>query len=304
MVHRVIGGQDSSSAGKFLCIRVGLNIHQFLHRWVLFQPDLSSEVTKYCLEYENWPYFCLYCGKLMHGCSSCELFKLGQVTEKQFGRWITLIRDVFCFDPDGELKGTSFGLCPKNRGWVLKAPETSLAGNVRCRTEAFPEDVLNGGSMEVDTMAGEIVKSVTPMGKRRRINELVLENSTLIARLNCTPSNLGGQGFGADLLCKSISQLRGEYMSPKSGQEVTPNSIYTKKVSVTGGKFSNSDNEIPGALGQFSSVGLSGPEITVPICGELDPRDGDNPSTAVVKTVGDFSNPGLKNEASKADKGK
>ncbi|KAK9938783.1 hypothetical protein M0R45_015504 [Rubus argutus] len=88
-VHRVIGRQEGDSAGRFLRIRVGFNIHRPLHRWVLFQPNQIVAASKYQLEYENLPYFCLYCGRLSHVCSGCQLHKVGKVVEKQYGRWKT-----------------------------------------------------------------------------------------------------------------------------------------------------------------------------------------------------------------------
>ncbi|KAK9950636.1 hypothetical protein M0R45_006114 [Rubus argutus] len=167
VVHRVIGGQESDSAGRFLRIRVDLNIHRPLHRWVLFQPDPTVEASKYPLEYENLPYFCLYCGRLSHVCSGCDLHKSGKLVEKQYGRWKTLIKDVFCIDPDGELKGKSFGLTSKNKGWVMKAPVVFLSGSVRNREEAFPGDAPNGNEMEVAVLAGEEVEPVVPTEKRQ-----------------------------------------------------------------------------------------------------------------------------------------
>lgn len=167
VVHRVIGGQEGDYVGKFLRIRVSLDIHRPLHRWVVFHP--AVEATKYRLEYESLPYFCLFCGRLTHVCSGCELHKEGKVTEKRFGRWRTLIKDVYCIDPDGELHGKSFGLNPKKSGWKLTVPDSQIIGSVRAREDDTPIESSSGNSMEIDPTPGKVAEKSLSAAKRHRV---------------------------------------------------------------------------------------------------------------------------------------
>lgn len=135
--------------GSYLNIRVGLDISKPLRRWVKIEVG-DDEESKLGLEYENLPFFCLFCGRLAHVSSGCPLAKEGLITEPQYGRWKTLAKNVFCIDPCGQLTGVSFGLTKKKTPWQMKAPEMSITGQVRSRDDLARVEVCSEMDMEVD----------------------------------------------------------------------------------------------------------------------------------------------------------
>lgn len=105
---------------SFLRIRVGLEVSKPLRRWIMLDLGLEDASTsKLQLEYEDLPYFCLFCGRLSHISAGCPLAKQGAITEQQFGRWRTVSKNVFNIEPEGQLSGLSFGLSKKSTPWKL-----------------------------------------------------------------------------------------------------------------------------------------------------------------------------------------
>ena len=170
-----------------------------------------------------------------------------------------MIKDVFCIDPDGELKGKSFGLTSKNKGWVMKAPVVFLSGSVRNREEAFPGDAPNGNEMVVDVLAGEEVEPVVPTEKRRCLEEPSLEGSNSNPCINPKASLLGGSGFGADLLQQSILQLRAPCQDPQSGGLSVSIPSSALMVGETSGRKSIKEFELSRPLSSVGPLSIVGP---------------------------------------------
>lgn len=127
--------------GNFLRVRVRLDISKPLRKWI--NLDLSvEEVSRLRLDYEEIPYFCLFCGRLSHISNGCPLAREGLITEPRFGRWRTLAKHVFNIEPDGQLLGTAFGLTKKKTPWRMQAPEPTLGGAVRPRASLEEEDTV------------------------------------------------------------------------------------------------------------------------------------------------------------------
>lgn len=98
--------------GTFLRTRVGLDTSKPLRKWINLDIGVD-EVSKLRLDYEELPYFFLFCGRLSHISTGCPLAKEGLITEPRYGRWRTLSKHVFNIEPDGQLSGTAFGLIKK-----------------------------------------------------------------------------------------------------------------------------------------------------------------------------------------------
>lgn len=162
--------RSGDCTGDFLRIRVGFKISVPLHRWLMLNLGGDKD-TKFQLEYEDIPYFCLFCGRLSHVCSGCGLAKEGTISEPQYGRWKTLIKNVFSIEPDGYLTGQSFGLIKRHASWKIKAPEPSLIGNVCSREERDIVVTNSETDMEVDQPV-EIPEAVIPTSSKRRRLEL------------------------------------------------------------------------------------------------------------------------------------
>lgn len=130
--------QCSDCSGSCLKIRVELEIAKPLWRWV--HLDLGDGEKRFHLEYVNLPHFCLYCGRLSHVVSMCQWLKEGLITEHHYGRWKTLVKNVFNIDPDGQLKGISFGLNTLKPPWKGQASDLPQKRMVRKREDAEGED--------------------------------------------------------------------------------------------------------------------------------------------------------------------
>lgn len=173
-----------------------------------FQPDLSVEATKYRLEYENLPYFCLFCGRLTHVCFGCELHSSGVVKEKRYRRSRTLIKDIFCIDPDGELNGKVFGLTSPKKGWVMKVPESQLAGSKCAREEEFVAGTLHDPSMGDIHLPDAVAEGLFPTRTRWRVDVKEMGSRALKSGINVGNSISEGKSFGASVLQHLIQYLR------------------------------------------------------------------------------------------------
>lgn len=154
--------------GKFIKIRVGVDISTPLRRWI--NLDIEDGVSKLQLDYEELPYFCLFCGRLSHFSVDCPLEKEGLITEPRYGRSPTLAKHVFNIDPTGELTGASSGITRKKTGWRMTAPEPTLSGNVRTREELELIDPCTESHMEVDQLVNTAEADFPQSQKRRRVD--------------------------------------------------------------------------------------------------------------------------------------
>lgn len=66
-------GLNEDYLGSFLHIRVGLKISETLKRCVTLRLAIDEPAKQYEIEYEQLPFFCLYCARLDHVGLSCEL---------------------------------------------------------------------------------------------------------------------------------------------------------------------------------------------------------------------------------------
>lgn len=160
--------KNGDCTGKFLKIRVSLNVSKPLRRWVMLDTGLS-EKTKLTLEYEDLPYFCFFCGRLSHVSSGCKLAKEGLIAEPQYGRWKTLSKNVYNIDPAGQLTGLSYGLQSKKPLWRMQAPEPSLSGHVRPRGALDSVEVSSEADMVLDNLVEVTVEESLQFNKRRRV---------------------------------------------------------------------------------------------------------------------------------------
>ncbi|CAB4283666.1 unnamed protein product [Prunus armeniaca] len=103
-------GLNRDCLGSFLCIRVGLKISEPQKRCVTLRLALDELAKLYEIEYEWLPYFCLYCGRLDHVGSNCELKQTRDITMERYGSWKTMLKDVFCIRMVNDLTRNRVGL--------------------------------------------------------------------------------------------------------------------------------------------------------------------------------------------------
>lgn len=72
-----------------------MKISEPLKHCVTLCLALDELVKQYKIEYERLPYFCLCCSRLDHVGSNCELKQKRDITTEQYGRWKTMLKDVF-----------------------------------------------------------------------------------------------------------------------------------------------------------------------------------------------------------------
>lgn len=164
--------RNGDCSGNFLRLRVGVKISLPLHRWLMLSLG-GAEDTKFQLEYEDIPHFCLFCGRLSHLSADCELAKDGSIPHPQYGRWKTMFKNVFSIEPDGNLSGQAFGFTKHTTPWRMRAPEPSLIGSIRSREDRDGEETNPGVDMEVEHCLEAIEAVCSSSPKRRR---LVLES--------------------------------------------------------------------------------------------------------------------------------
>ncbi|KAI5312563.1 hypothetical protein L3X38_041736 [Prunus dulcis] len=70
----------------------------------------KEPAKQYEIEYEQLPFFCLFCGNIDHVDSNCELKKSGAISIEQYGRWKTIMHEVFSIRAENSLKGKRYGL--------------------------------------------------------------------------------------------------------------------------------------------------------------------------------------------------
>lgn len=78
--------------GKFMRVKVRIDISKALKRWLKLRLGRSEEVTMVNLKYERLPEFCFACGKIGHSikeCSDSEARKAAlEGSHNKFGAWL------------------------------------------------------------------------------------------------------------------------------------------------------------------------------------------------------------------------
>ncbi|KAL5859559.1 hypothetical protein ACOSQ4_000855 [Xanthoceras sorbifolium] len=89
-VQEIDGGDSGDCLGKFLRVRVLINVQQPLKRGLRFAFGAGGEVCSALLCYERLPNFCFYCGCMGHLLRECHVNKLGvlEAAELKFGGWL------------------------------------------------------------------------------------------------------------------------------------------------------------------------------------------------------------------------
>ncbi|KAK3204862.1 hypothetical protein Dsin_018908 [Dipteronia sinensis] len=57
--------------GKFIQVKVQIDIQKPLKRWLRLKPDKTDNIVVVALKYERLPEFCFVCGKIGHGIRDC-----------------------------------------------------------------------------------------------------------------------------------------------------------------------------------------------------------------------------------------
>ncbi|XP_021814570.1 uncharacterized protein LOC110757302 [Prunus avium] len=111
-------GLNGDCLGRFLRIRVGLNVTEPLKRCVTLRLALDESAKQYEIEYERIPFFCLFCGTLNHVGSFCNLKQLGAIVYEQYGRRKTVMKEVYCIKAEERSNWEKFwvdGCCSRAR---------------------------------------------------------------------------------------------------------------------------------------------------------------------------------------------
>lgn len=204
--------RSGDCTGNFLRIRVGFEISEPLHRWLML--DLGGEKdTKLLLEYEDIPYFCLFRGRLSHVCSECDLAKNGTISEPMYGRWRTLFKNIFSIEPDGNLSGQSYGFTKRRSPWKMQAPEPLTCGIVRSREDMESGGTISADGMEVDVPTDTMDEEHWTTTKRRRLPHVTAASGVETSKgkhvnlAHTTASITAPPGFGQkeSHACQSLS---------------------------------------------------------------------------------------------------
>ncbi|TXG66577.1 hypothetical protein EZV62_007852 [Acer yangbiense] len=78
--------------GKFMRVKVRIDISKALKRWIKLKLGKSEEVTTMNLKYERLPEFCFACGKIGHGIKECQDVDARNTalegSQNKFGSWL------------------------------------------------------------------------------------------------------------------------------------------------------------------------------------------------------------------------
>ncbi|KAL5795043.1 hypothetical protein ACOSP7_003637 [Xanthoceras sorbifolium] len=90
VVQEIDGGDSGDCMGKFLRVRVLINVQQPLKRGLRFAFGVGGEVCSSLLCYERLSNFCFYCGCMGHLLRECHVNKLGvlEAADLKFGVWL------------------------------------------------------------------------------------------------------------------------------------------------------------------------------------------------------------------------
>ncbi|CAL9005796.1 unnamed protein product, partial [Prunus brigantina] len=110
MFYMVDRGLNEDHLGSFMRIRVGLEINEPLKRCVTQRLSADEPAKQYEIQYERLSYFCLYCGCPNHVGSACSVKASGAIEVEQYGRWKTIMKDVYSIQVENNLEGKRLGL--------------------------------------------------------------------------------------------------------------------------------------------------------------------------------------------------
>ncbi|CAL2237550.1 unnamed protein product [Prunus armeniaca] len=162
--YMVDRGLNGDYLGSFLRIRVGLRINEPLKKCVTLRLSADEPAKQYEIEYERLPYFCLYCGRLDHVGSTCNVKASGAIEVEQYGRWKTIMKDVYNIQAENNLKGKWLGLFDDDTKKNDKVSTPSKrTGVVRSLDEAF-------GWQGVTEMDSGMDCPLAQVFKRRRVH--------------------------------------------------------------------------------------------------------------------------------------
>jgi hypothetical protein len=81
--------------GKFMRVKVRIDITKALKRWLRLKLSKSEEVTNVNLKYERLPEFCFACGKIGHSVKECQDEEARLValegSQSKFGSWLRAV---------------------------------------------------------------------------------------------------------------------------------------------------------------------------------------------------------------------
>lgn len=164
--------------GSSLPVRVLIDTNKPLRRVDTVRLPWHVRASHFEIDYIRLPSFCHYCGLLSHGSSQCIEFRTRVIKDVQFDTLLCAEkRDVWLLEklkkeevqpPETRWAGCRYGLfeSPKG-GWTMQAPEFSLSGMVRTRSE-WEEEIPGSLGYENMIVDDENDESRVP-AKRRRV---------------------------------------------------------------------------------------------------------------------------------------
>ncbi|KAL5749548.1 hypothetical protein ACOSP7_024151 [Xanthoceras sorbifolium] len=152
-VQEIDGGDSGDCLGKFLRVRVLINVQQPLKRGLRFAFGAGGEVCSALLCYERLPNFCFYCGCMGHLLRECHVNKLGvlEAAEMKFGGW---------------LRAPTAGRLKFARGTRTASEDDPSSGKQRVAMKGNKEQAADKGVEEPPSVAGaSVVDSSVPSEK-------------------------------------------------------------------------------------------------------------------------------------------
>ncbi|KAL5796490.1 hypothetical protein ACOSQ2_001310 [Xanthoceras sorbifolium] len=144
VVQEIDGGDSGDCLGKFLRVRVLINVQQPLKRGLRFAFGVGGEVCSALLCYERLPNFCFYCGCMGHLLRECHVNKLGvlEAADLKFGVW---------------LRAPNAGRPKFARGTRTASEDDTSSGKQGIAMRGNKEQAADKGEEEPSPMAGASV---------------------------------------------------------------------------------------------------------------------------------------------------